>query len=348
MRASGDYRDDAVHPTLRRALPVAQATLDGGAPGRSAYGACDVLETMGGQGLTDFTFGGTTTGEAWSINPYSGCQHACTYCYVPDTVKAERGRWGRYAVVKRDLPTQLSRLVRKRQKMTVYLSTATDPYQPLEAEHGITRKCLEVLVRKDWPVEVLTRSPLVLRDLDLLTQLSQVRVGLSIPMLDDRVRRALEPLAPAIPARLRALRKLSDAGIPTFANYTPACPPTTHDADAVARTFLEAGAQWVNSKGLQRQETTLVPMWDRLHGTEFEDLTRFLASRPRQEAWHQELGRAFRKVGLAFSTPFFNPPFPAPEATAPGRQAKLGELPRLPVLVPTRLPRRAAAAGLLR
>lgn len=329
------YRNDDVHPTLSRARPLSQLRLGQDFPGRDAYGACDVLESSGAGGLTDFTFGGSTTGEGWSVNPYSGCMHACTYCYVPDTVKAERRRWGSYAIVKRDLPTRLARAMQTSPKLTVYLSTATDPYQPVEAEHEITRRCLEVLVRKDWPVEVLTRSPLVLRDLDLLTQLSQVRVGLSVPTLDDEVRRAIEPKAPAIPARLRTLRKLSAAGIATFANYTPACPPTTHDAAAVAKAFLGAGVHRVNSKGFQRKQTALVPLFDRLVGTKWEDLTRFFASEPRQEAWQAELGAAFCKLGLPLSTPFFNPPFhhlqPMMASAAP--QSKLSEI-LLPAMTP--------------
>ncbi|HUR61152.1 MAG TPA: radical SAM protein [Candidatus Thermoplasmatota archaeon] len=315
-----DYRNDAVHPTLSRAHSLQQATLDGQGRGRDKYGACAVLESDGGGGLTDFTMGDTVTGEAWSVNPYSGCAHACSYCYVPDTVKAERVRWGRYVIVKRDLPTQLARAVGKSDKHTVYFSTATDPYQPAEREHRITRKCLEVLVRKDWPVEVLIRSPLVLRDLELLSQFSQVRVGLSIPTLDDRLRRALEPNAPPIEARLRTLKKVSDAGIKAFANYTPAAPPTTHDAAAIADGFLDAGAHWVNSKGLQRRHQVLGPMWERLRGTEWEDVTRFYSSRPRQAAWQEDLGAAFRKVGLPLSTPFFNPPFEWLQAPAPGPQ----------------------------
>ncbi|MEA3203095.1 MAG: hypothetical protein QOI63_765 [Thermoplasmata archaeon] len=322
-----DYRNDAVHPTLSRAHPLQQATLDGQGPGRGAYGSCEVMESNGGGGLTDFTMGDNVSGECWSVNPYSGCAHACSYCYVPDTVHAERVRWGKYVVVKRDLPTQLARAVQKRDKLTVYFSTATDPYQPAEREHRITRKCLEVLARRDWPVEVLTRSPLVLRDLELLQTFSQVRVGLSIPTLDDRLRRALEPSAPPIPVRLRTLRKISDAGIATFANYTPAAPPTTHGADAIARTFLDAGAHWVNSKGLQRPHTILAPMWERLRGTEWEPVTRFYSSRPQQAAWQEELGAAFRKVGLPLSTPFFNPPFEWLQAPLPGpKQAKLDEV----------------------
>ena len=339
-----DYRNDAVHPTLRRAHALAQTSLDdaeAGADGlgRAAYGACKVLESDGAGGLTDFTMGGHVTKEAWSLNPYAGCLHACAYCYVPDTIHAERKRWGSYVMVKRDLPTRLARSVAKAEKAglkhTVYLSTATDPYQPAEAEHRITRKCLEILVRRDWPVEVLSRSPLLLRDLDLFTQLSQVRVGMSVPTLDDKVRRVLEPSAPAIPARLRALRKLSDSGIATFANYTPACPPTTHDADAVARTFLAAGAQWVNSKGLDRKQTVLAPLWERLRGGPWEDLTKFFASNERQAAWRAELDAAFRAIGLPLSVPFFNPPFewmttPLPEPTT---QTRITDLPRIPMVI---------------
>jgi hypothetical protein len=331
------YRNDALHPTLSRALPLAQTTLEASegvgpghfaraTPGRAAYGDCTILESMGRGGLTDFTFGGQTTGEGWSVNPYAGCAHACAYCYVPDTIKAERGRWGRYAIIKRDLPRLLAKAMKKAERLTVYLSTATDPYQPAEAEHRITRRCLEVLVRHDWPVEILTRSPLVTRDLDLLGQLSQVRVGFSIPTLDDAVRRAIEPRAPAIQARLRALRRVADEAIPTFVNITPACPPTTFTADDVAGALLEAGAQWVNSKGLQRGPTVLGPLWDRLHAGPHADVARFFASRERQEAWQQELGVAFRRVGLALSTPFFNPPF---EPLTQGRpdQTRLDALP---------------------
>ena len=328
------YRNDAVHPMLRRAHAPSQCTLgaEGEAvrPGRDAYGRVQVLESGGAGGLTDFTFGGNASGVAWSVNPYAGCAHACSYCYVPDTIKAERRRWGGYVMVKRDLPTRLAKAMMGSPKLTVYLSTATDPYQPAEAEHRITRKCLEVLARKDWPVEVLTRSPLVTRDLDLLRQLSQVRVGFSVPTLDDEVRKVLEPSAPPVAARLKALREVADEGIPTFANYTPAAPPTTHTADQIANAFLDAGAQWINSKGLQRVETVLAPIWERLRGGPWEDLTRFYASQSRQRAWQQELGAAFRKVGLPLSTPFFNPPFEflVPAAADGGVQATLDQQPR--------------------
>jgi len=316
-----DYRNDALHPTLSRARPLQQATLDhiGAGAGRASYGDCKVLESTGRGGLTDFTMGNSVTGECWSVNPYSGCAHACSYCYVPDTIHAERRRWGSYVVVKKDLPTRLALMMQRSKRMTAYFSTATDPYQPAEAEHEVTRRCLEVLVRKDWPVEVLTRSPLVTRDIDLFRQLSQVRVGLSVPSVDDEVRKVLEPNAPPIPARLAAVKALSDAGIPTFTNYTPACPPTTTDAEGIARTLLDAGAHWANTSPWRRRSTTLGPVWERLRGTAWEEMTRHFASKERQQDWQRELRRAFRSVGLPLGTSFFNPPFEwlEPGTTAP-------------------------------
>lgn len=339
-----DYRNDAMHPLLSRARPLAQLTLGQEEVGRDSYGACRVVESSGAGGLNDFTLGGTVRGEAWSINPYAGCLHACSYCYVPDTIHAERKRWGTYVMVKRDLPTRLAAAVVKAEKagkkQTAYFSTATDPYQPAEAEHRITRRCLEVLARRDWPIEVLSRSPLLLRDLDLFAQFSQIRVGLSIPTLDDEVRKVLEPNAPPVQARLDALRKLADAGIPTFANYTPACPQTTHTPGQIANAYLQAGAQWVNSTRWRRRATTLGPLWERLRGTPWEWLTRFFASTAAQHAWKLELGKAFKKVGLPLGSSFFNPPFAwvTPDLPAPHAQvdlaAPLGR--KLPVLPPLR------------
>ena len=194
-------------------------------------------------------------------------------------------------------------------KRTVYLSTSTDAYQPVEAEHQVTRRCLEVLVRKDWPVEILTRSPLVLRDIDLLRQLSQVRVGFSIPTVDDEVRGVFEPSAPPIAARLAALRRLSDEGIPTFANYTPAFPATTHDAAGIARIFRDAGAQWANSTRWRRRSTTLAAVWEGVRGSAWEWMTQFFARSARQAAWHDELTCAFREAGLPLGGSFYNAPF---------------------------------------
>lgn len=324
-------RDD-LHSQLSRGRAPAQLRIDDLAegPGRSAYGACRVLETNSRSALNDFTMGGTAKGVAWSLNPYVGCLHRCAYCYVPDTMKVERRRWGTYVVAKDNLPRLLEQEVRTRAPLTVYISTATDPYQSVESERQLTRRCLEILLRKDWPIEILTRSPLVLRDLDLLRRFSRIRVGLSVPTLDEQARRVLEPAAPPIPARLATLRRLADEGLTVFANYAPAYPATNgFTMGDVAQAFRDAGVQWVNTSYWRRQDNFLAALWERLDDTPWQELTRFIASPERQAAARVELRSAMHAVDLPLRTGFFNPPFPAiPTAT---RDATLDNLDALPV-----------------
>lgn len=316
------HLDDRDHAQLRRAAAPAQVELEGPRePGRDAYGEAQAKDVEARTALTDFSFGGNATGVAWSLNPYVGCLHHCGYCYVPDTMKVQRKRWGTYVVVKHNLPQLLRREVQRKAPLTVYLSTATDPYQAIEGEREVTRRCLEVLARKNWPLEVLTRSPLVHRDADVLRRFRRVRVGLSVPTLDDAARRVMEPAAPAIPARLRTLGKLADEGFAVFANYSPAYPGTGFTMHDVARAFRDAGVQWVNTSYWRRQPTWLGPFWDRVQGTAWEDLAKFIGSEARQEALRQELRAALQAVGIPLRTGFFNPPFPAEAPTT--RDARL-------------------------
>lgn len=315
--------DDALHPSLRRARPLGQLELDrlDDGPGRAAYGATHVQEVEPRTALTDFHMGGHRDPDtvAWSLNPYTGCQHRCSYCFVPDTMKAQRERWGRYVIVKRTLPTRLAHELRRKPPGTTYLSTATDPYQPVEEEHRITRRCLEELARVDWPVDILTRSPLVLRDLDVLQRLSRLRVGLSVPTLDDRVRRAVEPHAPPIKARLRALHALADAGLTTYANYSPAYPFTGDATPArLAEAFRDAGVQWANASPWRRRRSILPVVAARLRGTPYEDLLPMIEDDRRQRRMRQTLQVAFDRVGVPLRTGFFNPPQPPAERPPSG------------------------------
>jgi DNA repair photolyase len=302
--------DDDRHPLLSKDEPVGQTELDRLSKPKEQLGRQRVREVEARQALTDFTRGGNVTGVAWSLNPYAGCHHGCQYCYVPDTIRAERDRWGSYVLVKRNLLGLLRDELDRKDALTVYLSTATDPYQPIEAERELTRKALGLLARHDWPVEVLTRSPLVLRDLDVLTELSHVRVGMSVPTLDDEVRQVLEPNAPSIDARLDTLAELARAGLPTFANYAPACPFTGElTAMDVAEAFAEAGVQWVHTSFFRRRGSIVVPIWDEVRGTEHDELARFAANDAPQEALREELREALARLGLPLHTGFYNPPF---------------------------------------
>lgn len=220
-----------------------------------------VEEVTARTALTPCTYPGLT----WSLNPYLGCAHACSFCYVPDVRHEDRDAWGGYVEVKRNLPAVLHDELDTKEEGLVSLSTATDPYQFAEARCRVTRRCLAVLADADWPVGVLTRSPLVTRDLDLLDRFSDRRVGLSVPTLDDAARAAFEPHAPAVEARLSTLAELADAGLEPFVSFAPAYPPTGGwDAASIADALAEAGVACVTGQRLQMRTGVRQAMLARL------------------------------------------------------------------------------------
>ena len=162
----------------------------------------------------------------WVINPYTGCQHGCSYCYARfmKRVTGHREPWGEFVDVKINAPEVLRAEIKKKRRGRVWVSGVCDPYQPLEAQYRLTRQCLEILVQNAWPVIIQTRSPLVLRDLDILQGAPDVEVGLSVTTADDTIRKLFEPYAPPIPDRIRALGELHDAGIRTYAMIAPVLP----------------------------------------------------------------------------------------------------------------------------
>lgn len=330
-----EARDDRRHPTLRRARPLGQLRIDAleKGPGRAAYGSRQVQEVEARTALTDAAMGF----PCWSLNPYVGCLHDCGYCYVPDTMRTDRTRWGSFVAVKRNLPALLRRELATKEPRKVYLSTATDCYQPVEREHKVTRACLELLARADWPVRVLTRSPLVLRDVDLLRRFSDLQVGLSVPTLDDRARAILEPGAPTIPARLDTLRRLADAGLRTFANYAPAYPLTAGITPTqVAETLRDTGiasaytAPWGYLEGV-------LPVLDArmgpaaVAGSGLEEFAARIHDPVLQERLQAALKVAFARAGVPLTTADFRhqrapawrtPPAPTPAPPgAPGGPA---------------------------
>ncbi len=180
----------------------------------------------------------------WTLNPYAGCAFGCTYCYVPP-LKAKLGvelpgPWGSYVDVKTNAVELLRRDMRRVAPTDrIAIGTATDPYQPVERTHRITRSLLEQLCFYENPVNIVTRSPLVIRDIDVLAKLENVSVGMSIPTADEAARRALEPNATAIPGRLEAVRRLRDAGILVSIYWMPILPGIT-DTRRGIRQCLEA------------------------------------------------------------------------------------------------------------
>lgn len=178
----------------------------------------------------------------WTLNPYGGCAFGCSYCFVP-AMKARLGvelpaPWGEYVEVKENAAETLRRQMRAvKPGERITIGTATDPYQPAERTHRITRSLLEQLCFYDNPVSITTRSPLVLRDVDVLLRLANVRVNISIPFVDDAVRRAFEPNAPDPAGRLECVRRLRDAGISVSIFWAPVLPGVT-DTERAMRAIL--------------------------------------------------------------------------------------------------------------
>ena len=190
----------------------------------------------------------------WSLNPYMGCVHRCTFCYVRAFERrADRpwdDRYGRSIRVKVNIPEVLREELRRRswKRELVAIGAATDPYQPAEGSYRLTRQCLEALASAHNPLSIISRSPLVIRDIDVLQQASSradVHVSLSIPTLDDRVWRTTEPGTPPPRQRFRAIRMLTDAGISASVAVAPILPGLSDDPamlESVVKAAREAGA----------------------------------------------------------------------------------------------------------
>jgi DNA repair photolyase len=196
----------------------------------------------------------------WSLNPYMGCVHRCTFCYVRAFERrADRPSDDRYGTsirvkvnVADVLRRELARPSWKRE--TVAIGAATDPYQPAEGRYRLTRDCIEALAEARTPFSIITRGPMIVRDLDVLVEAARrasVSVTFSIPTLDDDVWRKTEPSTAHPRHRLRAVAKLVDAGIKTGVGMAPVLPGISDRPEQlreVVRAAREAGATgvWTN------------------------------------------------------------------------------------------------------
>ena len=132
--------------------------------------------------------------------------------------------WGEFVDVKTNAPQLLLYQIQRLPRGRVWISGMCDPYQPLERRYQVTRRCLEILVDHGWPLTVQTKSPLVLRDLELLKKARNIEVGLTVTTADEGIRKLFEPGAPSIRERINALEKLHLSGIRTYAMIAPLLP----------------------------------------------------------------------------------------------------------------------------
>ena len=193
-------------------------------------------------------------GFSWSLNPYTGCEHRCAFCYVRAfELRANRpsdDRYGRAIRVKVNVAGVLrGELSRKSwHRETVVIGAATDPYQPAEGRYKLTRQCLQVLREFSNPAGIITRGPMIVRDLDVLSELARranLHITFSIPTVDDEVWRRTEPGTAHPKQRLRAIEKLVAAGIDVGVGMAPILPGLSDRPDrleAVIKAARAAGA----------------------------------------------------------------------------------------------------------
>lgn len=198
-------------------------------------------------------------GSDWVINPYNGCLFGCMYCYAAQIArwKHPNEEWSTFLDVKINaaeiLQEELVKLEKKFKSKnlgSIFFSSVTDPYMGMEAKYRLTRRCLEVLAGFGYQgnITIQTKSPLVIKDLDILRKLKNVSIGFTVTTLNDKVSKFLEVKAPPVSSRIQALKKLHQAGISTYAFIGPILPyfiSREKDIDELLNKLQEVGVKEV-------------------------------------------------------------------------------------------------------
>jgi DNA repair photolyase len=228
---------------------------------------------------------------AWTLNPYMGCAHRCTFCYVRAfEARADRpwdDRYGASIRVKTNVAEVLRRELARAswQREAVAVGAATDPYQPAEGRYRLTRACIEAFAEAASPFSIITRGPLIVRDVDVLAEAArraEVSVSFSVPTLDEEIWRRTEPGTSPPRQRLRAVSLLVDAGIDARVGMAPILPGLSDRPELLADVVREARAAgatgiWANLlylrpgtrehflAALERDWPELLPKYERLY-----------------------------------------------------------------------------------
>ncbi|NMB56366.1 radical SAM protein [Candidatus Beckwithbacteria bacterium] len=187
------------------------------------------------------------------INPYIGCTHACLYCYARFMKKFtnhQNDEWGKFVNVKINAADTIPTNPKKFKDKNIVIGSVTDPYQYIEKKYKITRKILQKLVSFDCQIEIITKSDLVLRDIDLLKEFKNITVAISVSNLEENLRKKIEPFAPSYKKRVGALQTLSKNKIKTVLFCSPILPYLTDVAKIVDKTKAFVDEYWFENLNL--------------------------------------------------------------------------------------------------
>ncbi len=209
-------------------------------------------------------------GAAYVMNQYVGCQHACKYCYAKFMCKwYNYGRWGTWIVVKENLPE----LVKKESvEGKVYMSSVSDPYQPVEKELELTRNVLESM-DKNIKLGILTKSDLVLRDIDVFKEFKDVEVGLTVNGFDGSVKREVEPFSSSNERRIEALKVLHENGIKNYAFISPIIPGLIDIEQLIRETKYFVDFYWFEFLNLKASGKEFVEWLKQNHPESYDTIS---------------------------------------------------------------------------
>ena len=232
-------------------------------------------------------------GSDYVVNPYSGCAFGCVYCYAEFTRKFTNhmdDEWGKYVDIKINTPElfekeleKISKKIIKQnefktgKKPVIFFGSVTDPYQGVEAKYGLTKECLEIVAKSEIKngieISLLTKSPLVTRDIEIFKKISNLEIGMTISSIDDNISKLFECFAPPSSLRIQALKKLNDAGLNTYAFVGPLLPHFVANEDSLKKLFKAIGESgtkrvWVEHINLSGSKM------DRLLGLVGDSLTK--------------------------------------------------------------------------
>lgn len=244
----------------------------------------------------------------YCVNCYTGCLHNCVYCYARfmKRFSGHHEPWGQFLDIKVNAPEVLLKEVKRNPPGRVFMSSVCDAYQPAEQKYELTRKCLRILLDSDFHVGILTKSKLVIRDLDVMQGHDNVEVGMTITTMDESIRSKIEPAASPSMDRINALRQAADAGVKIYAFLGPFMPFLTDTDEQLDRLMGEVSKLPVEYAYVDKLNArpgvwnSVAQYLHRHHPELVENVGRVLFNQEEAEAYRHELRNRVIKIADAY------------------------------------------------